>query len=163
MDARQEGVVEGEEEVWSNVSEHMLLYVEEHHLGENLFNTLALDAVMRMSVPRQEPDRAALDAGAHVQQGSVILTCTTHEPPHSEAADDRYNNYLRHLGERFCASIQTFRARDAAAKLTVRNTIASVLVGVVASLLVAALTNRWWRRRLDRLLRVFARRLGGTD
>jgi hypothetical protein len=132
----------------------MPLYVEEHHLGENLDTTLALDAVMQMSVPRQEPDRAALDADAHVQRGSVILTCTTHELPHSEATDDQYYAYMRHLGERFCASIQTFRARDASAKLAARNTIASVLVGVVSGMLVLAFTSRWWQQRLDRVMRV---------
>lgn len=152
IDARHEGVVEGEQEPWSTVSEHISPYVEEHHLSENLDTTLALDTGMQMSVPHQEPDRAALDAGAHVQQRDVILTCRTHEPPNSEATDDRYYDYLRHLGERFCASIQTFRARDAAAKLTARNTIASVLVGVVASLLVLTLTSRWWQQRLDRVM-----------
>lgn len=156
IDARHEGVIEDEQEAWSNVSERLPLYVEEHNLGENLATTLQLDAVMQMSVPHQEPDRAALDAGAHVQQGNVILTCATHESTGSEATDDRYYEYFRHLGERFCASIQTFRARDAAAQLTVRNTIASVLVGVVASLLVLALTSRWWQKRLDRLMRAFA-------
>jgi hypothetical protein len=154
IDAQHEGVVEGEQEAWHNLSEYIPLYVQGHNLDENLETTLALDAVVRMSVPHLEPDRAALDAGAHVQQGSVILTCTTREPPSSEATDDRYYDYLRHLGERFCASIQTFRARNTSAKLAVRNTIASVLVGLVGSILVLALTGRWWQQRLDRMMRV---------
>jgi hypothetical protein len=145
IDSRgEEGIKEGTQEAWTNVVEDVPLYVEQHHLSERMGTTLALDSVMQLSVPREEPDRAALDAGAHVQRRSVILACTTHEPPHSEETDDRYYDYLRHLSEHFCASIQTFYARDASAQMSERNNLASLLIAVAAGILVVVSTS-WWR------------------
>jgi hypothetical protein len=143
LDARHEGLIEGEQEEWRGVGEGMSFYAEQHHFSENLGDALQLDAVTRMSVPNQEPDRAALDAGARVQRRSVILTCKTHEPPLSEATNDRFYDYTRHVGERFCASIQTFRAHDASAKLELRKTLATILISVAVSMLGLVMTHRW--------------------
>jgi hypothetical protein len=147
-----EGIVEGEQEPWSDVEQYMPLYTEYHRLPNNLNETPGFDVVAQLSMPTEEPDRASLDAGAHVQRRTVLLTCNTREPPYNKQTEDRYYNNVRRIGERFCASIQTFRKHDATAKLNVRSTVGSTLIAVVLTYL-GAITGislaRVLRRRAD--------------
>ena len=131
----------GREEAWTDVGEDVPFYVEEHHLSENLGRPLVLDAVAEMSVPHQEPDRSALDAGAHVQRGSAILACTTHERAPPPEREDQFYDYLTHLNERFCASVQTFRASNASVKLIERGFLSTILIAASVSLLLQALVG----------------------
>jgi hypothetical protein len=134
--------VGGREQAWTNVGENMTSYVEAHHLSDNLERPLALDAVVQMSVPHEEPDRAALDAGAHVQRKRAILACTTHERAPPREIEDQYYDYLTHLTERFCSSVQTFRASNASVKLIERGFLSTILVaGSIALLLQALIGN----------------------
>lgn len=134
--------VGGREEAWTDVGDNVPFYVEEHHLSENLGRPLVLDAVVEMSVPHQEPDRSAVDAGAHVQRRRAILACTTHERSPPPEIEDQYYDYLTHLNERFCASVQTFRASNASAKLIERGFLSTILIAASVSLLLQALVGR---------------------
>jgi hypothetical protein len=129
-----------EDEAWTDVS-NVPFYVEGHRLNENLGHPLALDAAMEMSVPHQEPDRAALEAGARVQRKRAILACTTHERGPPSEIEDQYYDYLTHLNERFCASVETFRATNASVKLVERDFLSTILIAVAVSLLVQALVG----------------------
>jgi hypothetical protein len=131
--------VGGSEQAWTNVGENVTSYVEAHHLSDNLERPLALDAVVQMSVPHEEPDRAALDAGAHVQRKRAILACTTHERAPPREIEDQYYDYLTHLTERFCSSVQTFRASNASVKLIERGFLSAILVAGSVTLLLQAL------------------------
>jgi len=145
-----EGIVEGEQEPWGEVEDYMPLYIESHRLDDNLNENPGFDVVTQISVPTEEPDRASLDAGAHVQRQTALLTCNTREPPFNRETEDRYYNNVRRLGERFCASIQTFRKHDVASKLNVRTNVSSTLIGVVIAYfgaLVGIVLNGSFRRR----------------
>jgi hypothetical protein len=131
---------EGEEESLTGVS-GTPFYVEGHHLNKNLADPLTLDAVVEMSVPRQEPDRAALEAGARVQRKRTVLVCTTREREPPAELEDQFYDYLTQVNERFCSSVQTFRANNASAKLNERNVLSALLFAVAASLLVSAFVN----------------------
>ncbi len=130
----------GEEESLTGV-DNAPFYVEGHHLNENLADPLTLDAVVEMSVPRQEPDRAALEAGARVLRKRTVLACTTREQEPPAKLEDQFNDYLTQVNERFCSSVQTFRANNASAKLNERNVLSALLFAVAASLLVSAFVN----------------------
>lgn len=131
---------EGEEESLTGVS-NTPSFVEDHHLNENLADPLTLDAVVEMSVPRQEPDRAALEAGARVLRKRTVLACTTRERKPQAELEDQFYDYLTHVNEPFCSSVQTFRANNASAKLNERNVLSALLFAVAASLLVSAFVN----------------------
>jgi hypothetical protein len=130
----------GEEESLTGV-DNTPFYVEDHHLDDSLADPLTLDAVVEMSVPHQEPDRAALEAGARVLRKRTVLACTTREREPPAKLEDQFYDYLTNVNERFCSSVQTFRANNASAKLNERNVLSALLFAVAASLLVSAFVN----------------------
>jgi hypothetical protein len=130
----------GEEEVVTGVG-NVPFWLERHHLNKNLATPLKLDAVVEMSVPYQEPDRAALEAGAHVQRKKTVLVCTTHEREPPSELEDQFYYRMTHVNERFCSSVQTFRANNASAKLIERGVLSTIFIAVAATLLVQALAG----------------------
>jgi hypothetical protein len=97
-----------------------------------------------MKVPHEEPDRAALDAGAQVRRGDVLVTCTGVVPtPAREQVEDPYFYERSLLHESSCASVQSFRAPDVSETLNLRIFLAGILVAAgVGILLEALITGR---------------------
>lgn len=98
-------------------------------------------AIVRMAVPDRVPDRSELDAGAQVHGRSLLLTCDdgfAHFPPRAAREDDFFT--MRSLVEQSsCASVQTFRAPDAAEDLNRRLFLAGALISAAVAVLLAAI------------------------
>jgi len=124
-------------QAWVNASSNTEIYLRERHKHGRLAGESLTDAAMQMSVTGQEADRSALDASAQVHHGNATLNCTAllpESPP--EFRDDPYF-YTRTLrGESSCASVQTFRATDAADSLNRRVFFGGILISAAVGILL---------------------------
>jgi hypothetical protein len=55
--------------------------------------------------------------------------------------EDQFYYRMTHVNERFCSSVQTFRANNASAKLIERGVLSTIFIAVAATLLVQALAG----------------------
>lgn len=110
------------------------------------------DAVMWLKIPGLEPDLSALDAGARVRRGRVVVTCTGVTPtPGHRFSHDPYFYQRRLVEESSCGSVQTFRAADAASSLNRHLFLAGILVSAAVALLIEGfLTGKAVSRRSER-------------
>jgi hypothetical protein len=108
-------------------------------------------AIVWMAVPHRVPDRSTLDAGARVRRNRVLVTCSGIVPtPIGEQRHDPYF-YERTLQEESsCASVQTFRASDAADTLNLRIFVAGILVSAAIGILLEAFVTGKIDRATDR-------------
>jgi hypothetical protein len=106
------------------------------------------DAIVHMSVPGRLPDRTVLDANAIVRGDSLQLTCNGSLPVSRKRLEEDEYYYARALAEQpSCASVQTFRAGDAAEDLNRRLFLAGFLFSAAFTMLLEALATG----RTDRL------------
>ncbi|MGN6557011.1 MAG: hypothetical protein ACTHLH_03250 [Solirubrobacterales bacterium] len=97
------------------------------------------DAILSMAVHGKLPDRSAIDAGALVRGDSLLLTCSGEIPDEPHRLEEDAFHYERVLvGESSCASVQTFRASDAADSLNLRLFFAGVLLSAAVGMLLEA-------------------------
>jgi hypothetical protein len=112
-------------------------YLDERHRLNGILGDPLTDAIVRMSVLNQQPDRAVLDSGAQIQHGEAVLTCTSISPetPQIYRSDPFYANRML-FGESSCASIQTFRSSDASDSLNRRVFFAGILISAAVGILL---------------------------
>jgi hypothetical protein len=112
-------------------------YLDEHHRRNGILGDPLTDAIVRMSVLNQQPDRAALDAGAHVQHGEAVLTCTSISPetPPIYRSDPFYADRML-FGGSSCAGIQTFRSSDSSDSLNRRVFFAGIFISAAVGILL---------------------------
>ncbi len=124
-------------QAWVSASSNTEIYLREHRKHGRLAGASLTDAAVRMSVAGQEPDRAALDASAQLHHGDATLSCTAllpESPPEFREDPYFYTRTLR--GESSCASVQTFRATDAADSLNRRVFFGGILISAAVSILL---------------------------
>lgn len=116
-------------------------FAESRRIPENLTNQIALDAVMEMAVPGQEPEAAAASAAVATQPGGAVTTCSTHETGGLTVAGevDRFAEYRQNRAKPPCAGVQRFQARDLQASLTKHTYISSVLLCAGMAMFIDAL------------------------
>lgn len=116
-------------------------FAESHHSPDNLMNQIALDAVMEMAVPGQEPEAAAASAAVATQPGGAVTTCSTHETGGLtvEGEIDRFAEYRQNRAKRPCAGVQRFQSRNLQASLTRHAYISGVLLSAGMAMFIDAL------------------------
>jgi hypothetical protein len=112
-------------------------YLDEHRRHNGIHGNPLADAIVRMSVLDQQPDRTVLDAGAHVENGEAVLTCTSISPetPPIYRRDPFYGERML-FGQSSCAGIQTFRSSDASDNLNRRVFFAGILISAAVGILL---------------------------
>jgi hypothetical protein len=105
-------------------------FVVAHHSPENLTDQIALDAVMEMAVPGQEPEAAVDSAAVASQPAGAVTTCSTHETGGLtvEGEIDRFAEYRKNRANRPCAGVQRFQSRNLQATLTKHTYISGILL-----------------------------------
>jgi hypothetical protein len=116
-------------------------FVESHHSPENLTSQIALDAVMEMADPGQEPEAAIASAAVATQPGGAVTTCSTHETRGLtvEGEIDRFAQYRQSRAKRPCAGVRRFQPRNLQASLTRRTYISGVLLSAGMAMFIDAL------------------------
>jgi hypothetical protein len=110
------------------------------------------DAIMRMSVHGESPNRGSLDAGGVVANNLVQLTCTGIVPLPSAAYRRDAFYYERALvAQSNCSSVQTFQADNATTDLNLRVFAAGILLSAAIAMLLEALaTGQTAEKTIDR-------------
>lgn len=123
---------------WLEASLQARAFLHQPDLSDHLLN----DAIVGMSVKGRVPARSELDSNAIVRGDSLQLTCGEMPNPRP----NRYDEFFleRTLAEKpSCASVQVFRASDAAEDLNRRIFLGGLLFSAaVAMLLEAIFTGR---------------------
>ncbi len=138
------GLVEypGASQTWDKAAQLAEIYQERRHFTRTFEYAPLNDAIVRMAVPGELPDRTALDAHAVVRSDSLQLTCSAEVPDDPHLLESDYFSYERILAtESNCASVQTYREPGAADDLNRRLFLAGVLLSAAVAMLIEAVAT----------------------
>jgi hypothetical protein len=128
----------GDASQWNAAQQIGYQWLQDHRHVPTVYAPLS-DAIVKMSVRGMIPDRSALDAGARVQGGRAVFTCTGNVPEVSDQKGDDFATERELATRSNCSSVQRFAASDAVDDLNRRIFLAGLLAAAGLSMLLEAL------------------------